>query len=93
MKVIVNDNSYRVLYLRQVVQKQGRIYETLLSNPDFVSLANSFGIEGIRVDNDDKIDEAINKLLNSKESYLVELVIDSNDLPPLNLKQTLAMSR
>jgi acetolactate synthase-1/2/3 large subunit len=90
--IIVNDNSYRVLYLRQVVQKQGRIYETLLSNPDFVALANSFGIEGIRVDNDDKIDEAINKLLNSKESYLVELVIDPNDLPPLNLKQTLAMS-
>jgi acetolactate synthase-1/2/3 large subunit len=91
--IIVNDNSYRVLYLRQVVQKQGRIYETLLSNPDFVTLANSFGIEGIRVDNDDKIDEAINKLLNSKESYLVELVIDPNDMPPLNLKQTLAMSR
>ncbi len=90
--IIVNDNNYRVLYLRQVVQKQGRIYETLLSNPDFVALANSFGIEGIRVDNDDKIDEAINKLLNSKESYLVELVIDPNDLPPLNLKQTLAMS-
>jgi acetolactate synthase-1/2/3 large subunit len=90
--IIVNDNSYRVLYLRQVVQKQGRIYETLLSNPDFVALANSFGIEGIRVDNDDKIDEAINKLLNSKESYLVELIIDPNDMPPLNLKQTLAMS-
>jgi len=90
--IIVNDNSYRVLYLRQVIQKQGRIYETLLTNPDFVALANSFGIEGIRVDNDDKIDEAINKLLKAKESYLVELVIDPNDLPPLNLKQTLAMS-
>lgn len=90
--IVVNDNSYRVLYLRQVIQKQGRIYETLLTNPDFVALANSFGIEGIRVNSDDKIDEAINKLLSSKESCLVELLIDPNDLPPLNLKQTLTMS-
>ena len=90
--IVVNDNSYRVLYLRQVIQKQGRIYETLLTNPDFVALANSFGINGIRVNSDDKIDEAINKLLSSKESCLVELLIDPNDLPPLNLKQTLTMS-
>ncbi len=91
--VIVNDNSYRVLYLRQMLQKSGRIYETILSNPDFVKLAESFGIQGIKVDNDNIIEDAINALIASRDQpFLVELVIDPNDIPPFNIQQTLKMS-
>ncbi len=88
--VVVNDNSYRVLYLRQVLQKQGRIYETLLGNPDFIKLAESFGIKAVRVDGDD-YSEALNSI-KSRDPVLVELVIDRDDIPPLNLDYTLKMS-
>lgn len=43
--VVVNDNSYRVLYFRQKVQKMGRVYGTLHTNPDFAELAGVFGAE------------------------------------------------
>jgi len=90
--IVVNDNSYRVLYQRQIIQKQKRIYETLLTNPDFVQLANSFGIKAMRIENDEEISSAIDKFVSSKEAFLLELVTDPNDLPPLNIKQTLEMS-
>lgn len=91
--IVVNDNSYRVLYLRQLLQKSGRIYETLINNPDFVMLAESFGIKGIKIDNDNKIEEGINAIISSPDqSLLIELVIDPNDIPPFNIQQSLKMS-
>ncbi len=91
--IIVNDNSYRVLYLRQLVQKAGRIYETLLTNPDFVKLSESFGINATKVSKDEEIEKAIEEMLMHKdEPFLVELVIDVNDVPPMNIQQTLKMS-
>jgi acetolactate synthase-1/2/3 large subunit len=91
--IVVNDNSYRVLYLRQLLQKSGRIYETLLGNPDFVMLAESFGINGIKIDNDNKIEEGVNAITSStNQPLLIELVIDPNDIPPFNIQQTLKMS-
>lgn len=91
--IVVNDNSYRVLYLRQMIQKSGKIYETLIGNPDIVKLSESFGIPAIRVDKDEKIEEAVNALVNSKdEPFLVELLIDPNDIPPFNIQQSLKMS-
>ncbi len=88
--VVVNDYSYKVLYLRQVLQKQGRIYGTILGNPDFVELARSFGVKAVRVDGDD-YDEAF-KAIRGEGPVLVELVIDRDDIPPLNMDYTLRMS-
>jgi thiamine pyrophosphate-dependent acetolactate synthase large subunit-like protein len=75
------------------LQKSGRIYETLLGNPDFVMLAESFGINGIKIDNDNKIEEGVNAITSStNQPLLIELVIDPNDIPPFNIQQTLKMS-
>ena len=90
--IVVNDNAYRVLYLKQVIQKNSRIYGTLLGNPDFVKLAESMKIRAMRVDSNDLVDEGIEFLLSEPEPVLVELVIDRNDIPPLNMDYTLKMS-
>ncbi|WP_456369529.1 thiamine pyrophosphate-binding protein [Geoglobus sp.] len=88
--VVVNDSTYRVLYLKQILQKQGRVFQTILSNPDFVRLSESFGIPAMRVDSSDRIENGADFLLKDG-ARLVELVIDRDEIPPLNLNATLRM--
>ncbi|MET1101112.1 MAG: thiamine pyrophosphate-dependent enzyme [Pyrodictiaceae archaeon] len=90
--IVVNDYSYRVLLLRQKIQKQGRIIGTRYTNPDFVKLAESFGIRAFRVDNDNYPDTLIKEVVETDEPVLVDLVISEEDLPPMNLDYTLRMS-
>jgi acetolactate synthase-1/2/3 large subunit len=89
--VVVNDDSYRVLYLRQVLQKQGRVMETLLGNPDYSMLAESFGIKGFTARNNDEARRALH-LLEEEGPILIEIKVDKNELPPLNLDYTLKMN-
>jgi acetolactate synthase-1/2/3 large subunit len=90
--VVVNDYSYRVLYLRQVLQKQGRIHGTLLGNPDFVKLAESMGMEAFRVERDSDIRDGVRFLAESQGPALLEIVVDKGDIPPLNMEYTMRMS-
>ncbi len=91
--IVVNDGSYRVLYLKQLVQYQGRVYETLLGNPDFQLLARAFNIGYLRVEDKESAMKAVEALARQKEPILVEVPADPNELPPVNLEATLAMSR
>jgi len=45
----------------------------------------------MRIENDEEISSVIDKFVCSKEAFLLELVADPNDLPPLNIKQSLEM--
>jgi acetolactate synthase I/II/III large subunit len=88
--VVVNDNSYRVLLMRQKIQKMGRIFGTTHSNPDFKKVAEAFGAEGIVVDSDTEIQEGVDFVARkSDEPLLVELRVDPEDLPPLNIQGSL----
>ncbi|BAA81525.1 putative acetolactate synthase [Aeropyrum pernix K1] len=89
--VLVNDDSYKVLYLRQVLQKGGRVYETLLSNPDFSRLAEAFGVRYASVSRSGDEEEGL-EALTSPGPALVEVKVDRDDIPPLNLDYTLRMS-
>jgi acetolactate synthase-1/2/3 large subunit len=89
--VVVNDNSYRVLYMRQKVQKMGRIYGTLHSNPDFAELARVFGADGVKVDCDERIDDAIEKMLNAEKPFVVDLVITPDCFAPFNFEASAKM--
>ncbi|MDI9642604.1 MAG: thiamine pyrophosphate-binding protein [Archaeoglobales archaeon] len=82
--VVVNDHSYRVLYFRQKHRKEGRIYGTLHSNPDFAKLAEVFGAEGIRVEKDSEIDEGIKAMLESDKPFVLDLVISPDSFAPIN---------
>ncbi|MDP8002832.1 MAG: thiamine pyrophosphate-binding protein [Caldisphaera sp.] len=86
--IIVNDSSYRVLYLKQLINKSGRVYGTVLNNPDFAKLAESFGIKGIKVDNDNEIDNTLNEIIRD-EALLIDLIISKDDLPPTNTDMVL----
>jgi acetolactate synthase-1/2/3 large subunit len=88
--IVVNDNSYRVLLLRQQLQKMGRIHGTLLSNPDFINLGKAFGVATMSLEDDKKIAEALEFAIEkSEEPRLLELKISREDLPPLNVEASL----
>jgi len=88
--VIVNDNSYKVLLMRQKIQKMGRIFGTTHSNPDFAKVAEAFGTEGLVIDSDDRVREGVEFLTRKSDlPLLVELRVDPEDLPPLNIQGSL----
>ena len=81
--VIVNDMSYRVLLLRQKLQKGGRIIGTLLGSPPFEELAKVFKAEGLTVTKDEDIDYAVKTVLESDKPFLLDLRISQEDVPPI----------
>ena len=90
--IVVNDLSYRVLLLRQKIQKRGRLIGTLLTNPSFEDLAKTFKAEGSTVDRDDDIEHAIKSMLESDKPYVIDLRISQEDIPPLNIEPSIRMA-
>ncbi|MFN3383445.1 MAG: thiamine pyrophosphate-binding protein [Archaeoglobaceae archaeon] len=84
--IVVNDNSYRVLYFRQKFQKGGRVYGTLHSNPDFAKLAEVFGAEGIAVEKNSEIEEGIKVMLESDKPFVLDLRISPESFAPFNFE-------
>jgi len=88
--VVINDNSYRVLLMRQKIQKMGRVHGTLHSNPDMVKLADAFGAEAKTVSSDSEMESGLEFISRKSEvPLMVELKVDQEDLPPLNLEGSL----
>lgn len=88
--IIINDNSYRVLYARQKAQKMGRVFGTLHTNPDFVKLAEAFGVEAMSISSDDDIPKAVKFITEQSERpRLLEVKIHPDDFPPMNIEAAL----
>jgi len=86
--IVINDNSYRVLYARQKAQKMGRVFGTLHTNPDFVKLAEAFGVEAMSISRDEDIPKAV-EFVTEPGLKLLELRISPDDFPPMNIEATL----
>ncbi len=91
--LIINDNAYRVLMLRQKLQLQGRVYGTSHSNPDFVKLAESFGAKGLKIEHQNEIESKLKEFLSSEVITILEVVTDQNDFPPTNIPAVLKMAQ
>lgn len=77
VKIIVLNNNY----LGMVRQWQQLFFETRysfveLSNPDFITIAKGFGISGHRCTHADELDSSLDTLLNAKEAYLLEILVE-----------------
>ncbi|HUI86728.1 MAG TPA: thiamine pyrophosphate-binding protein [Nitrososphaerales archaeon] len=88
--VIVNDDSYRVLLMRQKIQKMGRVYGTVHRNPDVKKLAEAFGAEALVVDSDQQTEQAVSFLMEKREGpRIVELKVSGEDMPPMNFEASM----
>jgi acetolactate synthase-1/2/3 large subunit len=81
LKIILLDNSR----LGMVRQWQEFFFERnfsevdLSDNPDFVKVAEAFGIEAFRIDRRDQVSAGIDRLLATKGPILAHVIIDPND--------------
>ncbi len=90
---VVNDNSYRVLEFKQKLQFQGHVIGTRHQNPDFMRLAEAFGLKGIRLERPEEVEKGLADFMKSKGPVLLEIVTDPEDLPPTNLEAALKMGQ
>lgn len=80
VKLIILNNNY----LGMVRQWQQLFFEKRysfveLQNPDFITIAKGFGIEGHTCSERETLNDSIDKLLNAKGSYLLEVIVEKEE--------------
>ncbi len=81
LKILLFDNQR----LGMVRQWQQLFFEERYSqvqledNPDFVALAAAFGIKGERIVDQEQVPDALERLLNSTDAYLLHVIIDQGE--------------
>ncbi len=78
--VLLNNNFLGNVRQWQQLFLNGRFSSTPLINPDFVALVNAYGIKGENVDDRSQLSDAIDRLVKSKEAYMINVNIDPEDL-------------
>ena len=77
---ILNNNHLGMITQWQDMFYNGQnMHETYTGNPDFVKLAEAYGIKGIRVEHQDDLERAINEANNYDGPVIVDFVIEKVD--------------
>ena len=81
IKILVLNNGYLGM-VRQLQEKNfDRHYsQTQISNPDFVKLSNSFGIEAIKVNCLNKVENALHKAFSTDKTYVIDFEIEPMEI-------------
>lgn len=78
--VVMNDGALDLIRAQQI--KAGKpIYGTEFGNPGFVSIAEAFGIQGVRVASEEECSRHISAALARKGPTLIEAMIDPVSYP------------
>ncbi|BDD04981.1 biosynthetic-type acetolactate synthase large subunit [Aureibacter tunicatorum] len=80
VKVLILNNSF----LGMVRQWQELFFEkryssTEMVNPDFVAISKGFGIDALQVSSRENLNEGIDKMLNTDDSFLLEVIVEKED--------------
>ena len=78
--IVFNDNKFGNVQRQQKEWFGGRIIASNLLNPDFVQLAESFGLAGYRVRSPDELRPVLQRALADSEPALIEVVL-TEDMP------------
>jgi acetolactate synthase-1/2/3 large subunit len=73
--VVFNDNAFGNVRRSQVQDYGNRVIASDLTNPDFLKLADSFGIMGLRATSPEVLRQALRKALASNEPALIEVLV------------------
>lgn len=79
---LINNQSLGIIKQWQNMY-YGKTYEVELINPDFIKLADSYGIDAKRINAPEEIYPLVKRVLNLKKPYLIELMVDSDEEIPL----------
>ncbi|EMA43194.1 acetolactate synthase [Halococcus saccharolyticus DSM 5350] len=73
--LLYNDNDYGLISEKQA-EHRGESTGTQLTNPDFVTFAESFGIEGYRPESWDELDDVLARVVPDDDIALVEVPVE-----------------
>jgi acetolactate synthase-1/2/3 large subunit len=73
--IVFNDNAYGNVRRTQRQMFGGHVIASELHNPDFVALAQAFGINGMRVQSPDGLEGALKEALAADEPVLIEVAV------------------
>lgn len=81
VKIFILDNNYLGM-VRQFQEKlcNERYFGTKIFNPDFIKLAESYGIKATRVDKIEDIKNAIEKAFKTDGPYVIDFVVEPKEL-------------
>ncbi|MCL4139236.1 UNVERIFIED_CONTAM: hypothetical protein GTU68_064731 [Idotea baltica] len=74
--IILNNNFLGMVRQWQEMFFEKRYSFTELDNPDFIKLADAFGIPGNRVGSRENLDESIQQMLKHKGPFLLEVTVE-----------------
>ncbi len=80
VKILLLNNNY----LGMVRQWQEMFHEERYSfvdlhNPDFIGIAKAYGIKGSTVSDPAELEAAVDEMLNSKEAYFLEVIVEKRE--------------
>ena len=82
--VVLENRTLGMVYQWQSLLYDERHSQTLLGNsPDFVKLAESFGVNGVRITKPGETKEALSNAIKDNEPVLLNVVIDSEEALPM----------
>jgi acetolactate synthase-1/2/3 large subunit len=81
VKIVILNNSYLGMVRQWQELFCDRRYScTSLSSPDYIQLANSFGIDARRVVKRDQLVPGLNAMLKAKQTFLLEVCVEQGEL-------------
>lgn len=76
--VVLDDEEYTAISMEQN-DDYGKLYGSSFDNPEFKELAESFGVEGYRIDKEDQFIEKLSEAVKSDSVSVVSVPIDPEE--------------
>lgn len=73
--IVMNDGAFGNVKRNQKLRYDERYIASDLTNPDFLKLADAFGVFGSRVDNPDDLESAITEAFKTKAPALIDVTV------------------
>ena len=77
--VILNNNFLGMVRQWQQLFFDKRYSFTDIKNPNFLKIAEGYGIKGHKITDREELQEGLKTLLNNKESYLLEVIVEQEE--------------
>jgi acetolactate synthase-1/2/3 large subunit len=77
--VILNNNFLGMVRQWQQLFFDKRYSFTDIKNPNFLKIAEGYGIKGHKITDRKELQEGLKTLLNNKESYLLEVIVEQEE--------------
>ena len=73
--IVFNDQAYGNVHRDQIQKYDNRVIGSILKYPDFVKLANSYGMQAAKVSTPDSLQIELKKAIESQSPYLIEVTV------------------